>query len=174
MSERWLPVVGWEGYYEVSDVGRVRSVERIVIHSTGGPTRIRERILSQFKTPRGHLNVALCRDSTKMNRTAHQLVIEAFVGPRPEGMECRHLNGDPADNRPENLMWGTASENTYDQVGHGTHVQARKTHCATCELPYDAANTYRSPTGKRHCRNCRNRINREIRARKKTQTRRAA
>ncbi len=50
----------------------------------------------------------------------HTLVAEAFAGPRPAGMECRHLNGNPIDNRPENLAWGTRKENVQDMVRHGT------------------------------------------------------
>lgn len=53
-------------------------------------------------------------------RSVHSLVLEAFVGPRPEGLECRHLNGNPLDSRLENLRWGTKSENYADRHGHGT------------------------------------------------------
>jgi hypothetical protein len=53
-------------------------------------------------------------------RSLHRLIAEAFHGPCPEGQECRHLNGDRADNRPSNLCWGTRSENMRDRVRHGT------------------------------------------------------
>ena len=52
--------------------------------------------------------------------SVHRLVLEAFVGPCPEGMECRHLNGDPSDNRVENLAWGTHQDNMDDRSKHGT------------------------------------------------------
>jgi len=65
-----------------------------------------------------HLVVDLGRD----HRYVHQLVLETFVGLRPEGMECRHLDGDPTNNHLENLKWGTRSENQKDAVKHGTHV----------------------------------------------------
>lgn len=53
-------------------------------------------------------------------KLAHRLVLEAFVGPCPDGMECRHLNGNPSDNRVENLAWGTHRENMHDKFAHGT------------------------------------------------------
>ena len=65
----------------------------------------------------GHLSVALGRGNS---RCVHELVLLAFVGAKPPKHECRHLNGDPADNRLENLAWGTRSENIKDAVAHGT------------------------------------------------------
>jgi len=58
----------------------------------------------------------------KYARRIHQLVLETYVGPCPKGMECRHLNGNPADNRLDNLCWGTHQENMKDMVRHGTHI----------------------------------------------------
>jgi len=55
----------------------------------------------------------------------HRMVLLAFVGPAPEGMKCRHLNGNPKDNRLENLCWGTSSENNRDIVRHGRHITSR-------------------------------------------------
>lgn len=71
-------------------------------------------------TPRkksGHMVVCLGR---RCARLVHRLVLEAFVGPCPEGMECRHLDGNPANNRLDNLCWGTRRENCEDAVRHGT------------------------------------------------------
>src|SRR5690606_38480338 len=59
----------------------------------------------------------------------HVLVAEAFIGPRPEGAECLHGDGDHTNNMVSNLRWGTKSENQLDSVRHGTHHQANKTHC---------------------------------------------
>jgi hypothetical protein len=67
----------------------------------------------------GHLVVVIRRRS----RQVHRLVLEAFVGPCPPGLECRHLNGRPDDNRLENLAWGTRLENVADSLEHG--AQAR-------------------------------------------------
>lgn len=66
--------------------------------------------------------VVLYKNGKRCQRKIHHLVLETFVGFRPRGMQCRHLNGDPSDNRLENLKWGTHSENQQDSVRHGTHV----------------------------------------------------
>jgi hypothetical protein len=58
---------------------------------------------------------------TKSRPRMHRVILTAFAGPCPPRMECRHFNGDPLDNRSENLPWGTRSENVMDLVRHGTH-----------------------------------------------------
>lgn len=68
----------------------------------------------------GYPQVILCTNKKRRNRKIHRLVLETYVGPCPNGMECRHLNGNPVDNRLENLCWGTKSENQMDSLKHGT------------------------------------------------------
>ena len=129
MNEEWRPVVGWEGLYEVSDQGRVRSSDRTVHCKNGRTQRYKGRVLKPRKSRDGHLRVYLCREGKPRNKSVHRLVLEAFVGVCPEGMECLHADGNPENNRVANLRWGTCSENALDSVNHGTHRQARKTHC---------------------------------------------
>jgi hypothetical protein len=68
----------------------------------------------------GYPMVQLSRCGEAVARNVHTLVLTAFVGPRPDGMECRHLNGVRADARLENLAWGTKAENMADKSDHGT------------------------------------------------------
>lgn len=141
--EKWLPVVGYEGLYEVSSTGRVTSAKRVAR---------RERKPDTSKD--GYQRVKLWRDGRGVTRTIHSLVIEAFVGPRPPGSEVRHLNGDPADNRIENLAYGSHRENALDITRHGRSRNANKDRCDSGHL-FDDANTYVNPkTGQRSCRTC--------------------
>jgi hypothetical protein len=68
----------------------------------------------------GHLQVSLYGGGLINTGKVHQLILEAFVGPCPPGMECRHKDGNPTNNRLENLAWGTRTENIADRVAHGT------------------------------------------------------
>lgn len=83
----------------------------------------------------------------------HRLVLRAFVGPCPEGMEVLHADDDPMNNNLGNLRYGTRSENQYDRVRNGIHHQANKTHCPHGH-EYTEANTCRKRTGKRVCKTC--------------------
>src|SRR5688572_24881149 len=119
-QERWLPIAGWEGYYEVSDHGRVRSLDRLAVRRQGKPAARRGRVMALQKTGAGHLIVRIQRNGHDWTVQVHVLVLTAFVGPRPPGLVCRHLDGNPENNIPDNLAWGTSSQNKYDSIRHGT------------------------------------------------------
>jgi hypothetical protein len=68
----------------------------------------------------GYLQLKLLRNGKEHHKKVHTLVMETFVGPRPEGQECRHLNGNRQDNRLSNLQWGTKLENGGDKAKHGS------------------------------------------------------
>lgn len=116
-EERWKPVVGWDGFYEVSDLGRVRGLDRYITrrYKDGREMQVfcRGRVLKQglcgnlVKYP----YVMLQRYGEYEIRKVHHLVLEAFVGLRPAGTECRHGEGGHLDNRLVNLCWGTKQEN---------------------------------------------------------------
>jgi hypothetical protein len=120
-EEIWKPVPGYEGRYEVSDLGRVRSLDREIIcmgEIKGSyVSRKKGRVLRPGPSNYGHLSVVLGRGKTRM---VHELVLRAFVGEPPDKHECCHNNGDPTDNRLSNLRWGTRSENSVDAVKHGS------------------------------------------------------
>jgi hypothetical protein len=116
----WRPVVGFEGLYKVSDTGLVNGLERIIPHARNVQRTIPQRRLKTDTTKGGHLRVTLHRDNTKRRRFVHHLVLEAFVGPCPPGLEACHENGDPTDNRVENLRWDTRANNHADSLRHGT------------------------------------------------------
>lgn len=129
--------VGWPGY-EVGDDGTVLSYWR-----PGGFPKIGTvpRKLKQFPNPKNrYLYVALCNAGAQKGFTVHRLVLTAFVGPRPDGMQACHNNGVPSDNRLVNLRWDTSKRNHADQVLHGTqpigtrNPQARLTEADVLEI----------------------------------------
>ena len=134
-------MAGYEGIYEVSNLGRIRSLD------TG-----KVRVLGAHRT--GHKVINLCRGGSKKKYRVHRLVLEAFVGPCPPGLQGCHYNDVPADNRLVNLRWDTLSANRRDSVRNGTHNEATKTHCPLGH-PYTEENTYRRQRGDRECRTCR-------------------
>lgn len=157
MEETWLPVVGYEGYYEVSDLGRVRSIDRIIpVRGVQGRRRCRGTILTLWTNEDGYLSAHLNKNGNKRTDCpVHGLVLTAFVGRRPPGLGARHLSGDRTDARLSNLAWSTQSENMYDRGRHGTDHELNKTHCPR-DHPLQSPNL--QPTalraGRRSCYAC--------------------
>lgn len=116
--------------YEVAVDGRIRSVDRYVRHYRGGQQLVRGRELKFNIKSNGYYGSTICVDGRRIHVWAHSMVCETYRGPRPsEDHVVRHLNGDPLDNRVENVVWGTWAENAQDRLRHGHHEQANKTHC---------------------------------------------
>lgn len=112
MEEQWRTIPGWEGYYQVSNMGRVKSLERWIDNSLGYRQLLRERILVGSPSPDGYLFVKLNRNGKIEEYPAvHRLVYKIWVGEIPEGLTIDHINGDKLDNRVENLRVMTAEEN---------------------------------------------------------------
>ena len=158
-AEHWLPVPGYEGFYEVSDLGQVKSLPRWTAKGLKGG-----RILKGTPAASGHLAVVLSKHGNMRRRMVHQLVAEAFIGPRPAGLETRHWNDVPGDNRLLNLCYGTRKENIADMIRNGHNYYSNRTHCPK-KHPYDEANTYWTPTGHRDCRACNNETAKKRKAR---------
>ena len=155
--EEWRPVVGYEGLYEVSDLGRVRSLDRVV-QRNGFPMELRGVELRQLAAKRGgYPTVNLSRLGVERVHHVHILMLSAFIGPRPPGdTHGRHLNDISSDNRLANLAWGTRADNQQDMVRNGNHANANKTHCKWGH-PYTAENTLPQGSGRgRRCRECKN------------------
>jgi hypothetical protein len=138
VTEQWRPVLDFEDLYGVSDLGRVRSLDREIVYCDGRVRWYTGQILTPVLHADGaYVFVTLCRSNRGFKRRVHHLVLAAFVGPRPPGLEGCHNDGDIWNNRPENLRWDTHQSNMVDTVRHGRHHNANKT-CTPSGAPYDA------------------------------------
>jgi len=122
----WKDIPGYEGRYQASSLGRIKSLKREFSRTdwrTGKITKVavKERILKPGKFNKaGHLSVFL-RDKENPNgigKPVHQLIMRTFIGEPPQGMEILHINGVSTDNRVENLRYGTRSDNGIDRYRH--------------------------------------------------------
>lgn len=151
MPESWAAIPGYEGRWEASTEGQIRSIPR---------RRTRGGILKLRVNKRGYLSVVLGRETHEV----HRLVALTFHGPRPDGCEVRHVDGNPLNPRASNLAYGTRSENGLDKRAHGADHNVRKTHCPQGH-PYFGPNLLVIPSrpNARYCRAC----NAEMKARKR-------
>ena len=138
-AEIWLPVVGFENWYWVSDLGRVKS---------------RRKVLAAGPDAYGYPKVSLCRNGVAKTARVATLVMAAFVGPRPMGMEIRHFpDRNPANCSLANLSYGTHSQNEKDKIEHGTHQNASRMYCRKGKHPLFGDNLIVTKR-QRVCREC--------------------
>ena len=127
MSEIWKAIPNYEGLYEASSSGRVRSIDRIVTQysaKAGKPVPLRRsgKVLCQDLQVTGYFSLTLSKDGVRRTHRVNIVVCKAFHGNPPIGHVCRHLNGIRSDNSASNLCWGTHKENQADRHIHGTHL----------------------------------------------------
>jgi hypothetical protein len=118
--ELWRDIPGYVGAYQVSDDGNVRSLCRLLASATNAGIRKPKKNLKFGKNNQGRLQVALCANGEVKRFQVHRLVLLAFDGPCPDGMEGCHNDGNHTNNRISNLRWGTRSSNRDDARQHGT------------------------------------------------------
>jgi DNA-binding transcriptional regulator YiaG len=128
MVEKWLPVVGYEGFYEVSSLGRVRSVDRVTkkkckTYSVKGKL-LKQTLDSHY--PR--YQVSLCKAGEEHLSRVHVLVAEAFLGPRPENLVVCHGARGSLCNEITNLYYGTHKDNAKDKLRDNTDSRGHKHH----------------------------------------------
>lgn len=154
-AEEWRAVVGYEGYYEVSNQGRVRSLDRMVYAGQGRERRHVGRTLALHDGD-NYIKVRLKRDGGGRTWNVHTLVAAAFHGPCPDGLEICHNNGNAHDNRAENLRYDTHRANNWDKVLHDSMRYTRR-YEESCVHghPYEPGSYYISKeTGGKKCLVC--------------------
>jgi hypothetical protein len=130
-TEEWRPIAGYEPLYEISSLGRVRSIGTGKGRKTGA-------CLKATHSTRGYLQVRLCKDGAGKTFAIHTLVAAAFIGPRPPGRDVLHSDGNQANNASRNLRYGTVSENIADAKRHGTFRSVRGAAHGHARLDADA------------------------------------
>jgi len=126
MSEIWKPIKGYEGLYEVSNMGRVKSLARMVKHPAGGLLFKKEKILSFGRLNNFYPGVALCKNGIPKSTKVHKLVTEAFIGDIPPGFEVNHKNGIKTDSNADNLEIVLPKKNINHAYETGLNPRRRK------------------------------------------------
>lgn len=118
MQEEWKTIKDYP-YYDVSNYGRIRSWR--IWHGTTLPRYLKPGIVTG-----GYLAVALTGNKKIKHLLVHSLVLTAFKGNRPDGMDCCHNDGNPRNNRLDNLRWDTRKSNFNDRKLHGTYPEGER------------------------------------------------
>lgn len=130
MQEEWRPIIGYDGY-EISNLGRVRSFRPI---NRCSPAPNEPRMLAPFtKGRRKYLYCSLRKEGKLWSARVHHLVLEAFVGVCPEGLQGCHADDNQANNRIDNLYWGTQKQNVADKIRNGKQVRGSLNHFASID-----------------------------------------
>lgn len=119
-EELWMQILGWEQSYSVSSLGRVKSHARIVVEAGGRRHPVLEKVLRPSEGTNRYFKVGLSRNSIMKSASVRVLVAQAFLGPRPDGLQVCHNDGKKWNNVKTNLRYGTHLENDADQDAHQT------------------------------------------------------
>lgn len=128
MGEIWMPIKGYEGYYEVSNYGRIKSLGRWVSRLVRGGFYKKERIVNKAANSSGYYELRFSVDKNKSKTNMIHRVVASHFLPNPENKpEVNHIDGNKTNNSVENLEWATRSENQYHAYATGLKKPAKST-----------------------------------------------
>lgn len=120
--EVWKPIKGYEGRYEASNLGNIRSLDRMIKSKGEGKRFLRGRVLKKLIVRNGYEHVALCKDGRTKRVSVHRVIASTFLKRRPEDEVVNHINGIKTDNRVSNLEWCTYKQNIRHAIDTGLIV----------------------------------------------------
>lgn len=125
--EKWIDAKGFEGYYEVSNFGRVRRKKGETIYKDGRVAHFSETVLISSPNRKGYLKVYLSKKSKKYTKSVHRIVAESFIKNPHDKKTVNHIDGDKTNNKVENLEWATNEENMRHAFNMGVFDERDKT-----------------------------------------------
>lgn len=156
MNEVWKPIEEFEGLYEVSNLGRVRSLDRVIVSKAGWSTFKKGVDLKPLDNGHGYKTVALWKNGKMVQMYIHRLVAQEFIGPPPTTEhQVAHWDGSRDNNVVDNLRWSTSAENAQDKGRHGTSgVGIYKKECKRGHKMADKNLVQYGEVGQGACRAC--------------------
>ena len=144
-NEEWRDVVGYEGLYQVSSEGHVKSLERTYIDKIGRERYVKERILKPVLTHYGYLRIDLCASGKRKMFSVHRLVCQAFHENPENKLDVNHINENKTDNRACNLEWSTRIENNNHGTRNARIAETKSKPVGQCTLDGELIKVWPSP-----------------------------
>ena len=130
MKEIWKDIAGYEGLYQASDKGRIRSLSHYAKNNVNGGQRMTKgRVLTPYKLPSGYLMVKLSKSEARKKISVHRLIALTFIDNKNNLPEVNHKDGDKSNNSIENLEWVSRKENQNHMYDHGLNKKAKPVEC---------------------------------------------
>ena len=125
-EEIWKDVLGYEGYYRISNLGNVVSLDRIIKLSNGKTETEKGTTITPYISRYGYKVIRFSKDRLRKKFFLHRVILETFIGRCPKGYITRHLDGNKLNNNLDNICWGTPKENSEDMIKHGNSCRGSK------------------------------------------------